>query len=155
MQNDPQQLRFWALREFGLMRLNAFRLECHVSIRRGPRTKHVMGLLLRCGILDSLCWRVLDCFSNQAVHIWLPRSVARKNNHRLARNPRELSDWQAVGGISKNIILGTKLTKTFIYNNGNWALGFGQRPGPFVPPGPGGVGLGNISFSTKITKKTS
>ena len=85
---------------FGLLRLNAFRRECHVSICRGPRTKHVRGLLLRCGILDSLCWRVLDCFSNQPVHIWLPRSVARKNNHRHGRSPREPSDWQAVENTS-------------------------------------------------------
>ena len=83
---------------FGLMRLNAFRWGCHSSIRRGPRTEHVRGLLQRRNILDSLCWRVLHCFSNQPVHIWLPRSVARKNNHRLAGNPREPSDWQAVEG---------------------------------------------------------
>ena len=83
---------------FGLMRLNAFRLGRHSSIRRGPRTEHVRGLLQRRNILDSLCWRVLHCFSNQPVHIWLPRSVARKNNHGLTRNPREPSDWQAVEG---------------------------------------------------------
>ena len=41
-------------------------------------TEHVKCLLLRCGILNSLSWRVLNCFSNQAVHIWLPRSAARK-----------------------------------------------------------------------------
>ena len=83
---------------FGLIRLNAFRLGCHSSIRRGPRTEHVRGLLQRRSIPDSLCWRVLHCVSNQPVHIWLPRSVARKNNHGLTRNPREPSDWQAVGG---------------------------------------------------------
>ena len=83
---------------FGLMRLNAFRWGCHSSIRRGPRTEHVRGLLQRRNILDSLCWRVLPCFCNQPVHIWLPRPEARKNNHRLARTPREPSDWQAVGG---------------------------------------------------------
>ena len=69
-------------------------------------TEHVKCLLLRCGILNSLSWRVLNCFSNQAVHIWLPRSVARKNNHRLGRNTREPSDWQDVG--EKNLKLATR-----------------------------------------------
>ena len=83
---------------FWLIRLNAFRLRRHSSIRRGPRTEHVRGLLQRRSIPDSLCWSVLHCVSNQPVHIWLPRSVARKNNHGLTRNPREPSDWQAVEG---------------------------------------------------------
>ena len=82
---------------FWPIRLNAFRLRRHSSIRRGPRTEHVRGLLQRRSILNSLCWRVLHCVSNQPVHIWLPRAVARKNNHGLTRNPREPSDWQAVG----------------------------------------------------------
>ena len=82
----------------GLIRLKEFRLRRHSSIRRGPRTKHVRGLLQRRNMLDSLCWRVLHCVSNQPVHIWLPKSVARKNNHGLTRNPREPSDWQAVEG---------------------------------------------------------
>ena len=83
---------------FCLIRLNAFRLRRHSSIRRGPRTEHVWGLLQRNSIPDSLCWRVLHCVFNQPVHIWLPKSVARKNNHGLTRNPREPSDWQAVEG---------------------------------------------------------
>ena len=83
---------------FWLIRLNAFRLRRHSSIRRGPRTEHVRGLLQRRSIPDSLCWSVLHCVSNQPVHIWLPKSVARKNNHGLTRNPREPSDWQAVEG---------------------------------------------------------
>ena len=94
----PNSSVFWHCVNFGLMRLNAFRWVCHSSIRRSPRTEHVRGLLQRRSILDSLCWRVLHCFSNQPVHIWLPRSVARKNNHRLAGNLREPSDWQAVEG---------------------------------------------------------
>ena len=49
---------------FGCMRLNAFRWGCHFSIRRGPRTMHGRGLLQRNNILDSLSWRVLDCFSH-------------------------------------------------------------------------------------------
>ena len=40
-------------------------------MRRGPRTEHVKGLLPRNNILDSCCWRVLDCFYNQPVHICL------------------------------------------------------------------------------------
>ena len=107
---------------FGLMRLNAFRWGCHSSIRRGPRTEHVRDLLQRKNILDSLCWRVLDCFSDQPVHIWLPRSVARKNNHRLARNPREPSDWQAVEG---------KKPKTR-HAGGHWGDNWSRHR----PPGP-------------------
>ena len=83
---------------FGLIRFNVFRLRRHSGIRRGPRTEHVRGLLQQRSILNSLCWRILHCVSNQPVHIWLPRSAARKNNHGLTRNPREPSDWQAVEG---------------------------------------------------------
>ena len=79
----PNSSVFWHCVNFGLLRLSTFRWGCHSSVRRGPRTEHVTGLLQRKCILDSLCWRVLHCFSNQPVHIWLPRSVARKNNHRL------------------------------------------------------------------------
>ena len=91
---------------FGLIRLNVFRLRRHSGIRRGPRTEHVRGLLQRRSILNSLCWRILHCVSKQPVHIWLPRSAARKNNHGLTRNPREPSDWQAVG--EKNLKLATR-----------------------------------------------
>ena len=91
---------------FWLIRLNAFRLRRHSSIRRGPRTEHVRGLLQRRSIPDSLCLRVLHCVSNQPVHIWLPKSVARKNNHGLTRNPREPSDWQPAEG--KNLKLATR-----------------------------------------------
>ena len=65
----PNSSVFGHFVKFGFIRLNAFRWGCHFSIRRGPRTEHVVGLLLRNNILDSLCWRVLDCFSNQPVHI--------------------------------------------------------------------------------------
>ena len=91
---------------FGLMRLNAFRWGCYSRLRRGPKTEHVRGLLQRRDILDSLCWRVLHCSANEPVHIWLPRSVARKNNHGLTRDPREPSDWQAVEG--KTLKLATR-----------------------------------------------
>ena len=56
----PNSSVFGQCVKFGLSRWHALRWGCQFSIRCGPRTEHVGGLLQRSNILDSLSWRVSD-----------------------------------------------------------------------------------------------